>query len=192
MKMTFPPATMDVHLAELLQVESLVEQLYERLQRVNAAALKQVYGAAVVKLVDVETLRQEKKCLEDDYHALQEKYTKLKEDASVKEDLVEMLSSQVKEHSSEINKWSDRVASLESETEAIRQSALRRGWENGHRDGVTLGLQRGYRAGYMDFLKGADLSRLMKDYRAKLFERLWHSRLFVEKRGNTIVTKIDN
>lgn len=152
MKMTFPPATMDVHLAELLQVESLVEQLYERLQRVNAAALKQVYGAAVVKLVDVETLRQEKKCLEDDYHALQEKYTKLKEDASVKEDLVEMLSSQVKEHSAEINKWSDRVASLESETEAIRQSALRRGWENGHRDGVTLGLQRGYRAGYMEGL----------------------------------------
>lgn len=97
-------ANMDVHLAELVQMESLIEQLNDRKQRVNATVFIRMYGSAVERPVDVESLKQEKNCLEDDYHSLQEKYDKLKDDASVKSDLAEMLSNQVKEHTAEIGK----------------------------------------------------------------------------------------
>lgn len=34
---------------------------------------------------------------------------------------------------------------------------------------------------------GKDLPRLMEKYRVRLFERLWHSKLYVEKIGKVIV-----
>lgn len=117
-------ANIDVHLAELVQIESLIKQLYESKQQVNAAIFKRMYVSAVERPVDVESLKQEKKCLEDDYHSLSEKYDKLKDDTSVKSDLTQMLSNQVKEHTAEIGKWSERVVALECEKDSIRQAAL--------------------------------------------------------------------
>lgn len=108
--------TMDVHLATLLRTEDLVEQLREQLQQVDLAAMKRAYGIAAKRPSDIEQVRQEKKCLEDDYYSLQEKYTKLKHEAEGKDAMVEILNAQVNEHISELSKWSERMTSLQSET----------------------------------------------------------------------------
>lgn len=143
--------------------------------------MKRAYGVAVERPTDIEQLKQEKKCLEDDFFSLQVKYENLKEDAQGKDGLIEILNSQVKEDMNKINKWSEKMSSLESEIEAIRQSACQQGLEDGRRDGIAVGLEKGYKAGYRSFIESNDLYRLLEAYCEQKFEHLWSSTLFLEK-----------
>lgn len=102
--------------------------------------MKRAYGAVVERPTDIEQLKQEKKCLEDDFFSLQVKYEKLNEDAQGKDGLIEILNSQVKEDMNKITKWSEKMSSLESEIEATRQTACQQGLEDGRRDSIAAGL----------------------------------------------------
>lgn len=174
-------AAMDLHLAALLRVGDRANQMREQLQKVDAASMKRAYRAAVERPNDIEQLKQEKKCLEDDFFSLQVKYEKLKEDAQGKDGLIEILNNQVKEDMNEITKWSEKMSSLESEIEAIRQSAYQQGLEDGHRDGIAVGLEKGYKAGYWSFIESNNLHRLLEAYYEQKFEHLWNSTLFLER-----------
>lgn len=88
----------DYQLWVLLRAETLASQLHEQLEKVDIVALKRGFGAATERPEDTELLKQEKKCLEDDFSSLQAKFEKLVHEDDGKDSVIEMLKSQVKEH----------------------------------------------------------------------------------------------
>lgn len=112
----------DYQPALLLRVENLSARLQSQIENVDIAALKRGFAAAAERPADVELLKQEKRCLEDDLTFLQAEYDKLLHDAEGNDSVIEILNSQVKEHEQE-------VANLRAEVELAMKSACHRTWK---------------------------------------------------------------
>ncbi|KAL3625561.1 hypothetical protein CASFOL_029598 [Castilleja foliolosa] len=53
--------------------------------------------------------------------------------------------------------------------------------QSGYTEGFDVGFESGVRAGYEQFPHSPDMREIVEDFRKRIFYRIWHSKLFLEK-----------
>lgn len=136
----------------------------------------------------VKQLEAEKNALESDLTSAKEKIQEL--NAVVENKYLELGTSRSQlEINSEatvrleglVRELEEKLKSDKEEMKLFAGSQFKQSRFEGLHVGESLGYEKGYQAAYAAFSRSRGMQNLVEGYRQKIFQRIWHSMLFIQK-----------